>query len=91
MVGCRLDLTPGREIVPLDLDCQSPLVWTGPGVAPLAVAAVYWLHGPLAMIEHPGLALVRRQAASCDDTSGRQPRDGYQGIFAERGLLPGPS
>ena len=63
MVGCRADLTPGREIVALDLDCQAPLVWAGPGVAPLAVAAVYHLHGPLAMIEHPGLAPLRVQAA----------------------------
>lgn len=64
MVGCRVALTPGREAVGIDLDCQSPLVWTGPGVAPLAVATVYRLHGPLAMIEHPGLGPIRLQAAS---------------------------
>jgi hypothetical protein len=60
MVGCRIDLTPGRETVALDLDGQHPLVWTGPGAAPLAVAAVFYLHGPRAMIEHPGLVLIRR-------------------------------
>lgn len=64
IVGCRVDLTPGRELVALDLDCQTPLHWSGAGVAPLAVAAVYRLHGPLAIIEHPGLALIRLRTAS---------------------------
>jgi hypothetical protein len=62
MVGCRIDLTPGRETVALDLDGHNPLVWTGPGAAPLAVAAVFYLHGPRAMIEHPGLESVREAA-----------------------------
>jgi hypothetical protein len=64
MVGCRVDLTSGREVVALDPGCQSPLSWTGPGVAPLAVAAVYRLHGLLAVIEHPELAEIRLLAAS---------------------------
>lgn len=59
IVGCRVDLAPGRETVALELDGQHPLVWTGPGAPPLAVAAVFYLHGPRAMIEHPGLAPIR--------------------------------
>jgi hypothetical protein len=58
-VGARVDLTPGREFVSLDIDSEPTLIWTGPAVAPLAVAAVFKLYGPLAMIEHPGLAAVR--------------------------------
>jgi hypothetical protein len=59
MVGCRVDLSPRWSTVAVDLDAQTPLVWTGPGVAPLAVAAVYHLHGPGATVEHPGLAVLR--------------------------------
>ena len=58
-VGARVDLTPGREVVSLDIDSEPTLIWTGPAVAPLAVAAVFHLYGPLAMIEHPGLAPLR--------------------------------
>jgi hypothetical protein len=58
-VGARIDLTPGREFVSLDIDSEPTLTWTGPAVAPLAVAAVFHLYGPLAMIQHPGLAAVR--------------------------------
>ena len=58
-VGARVDLTPGREVVSLDIDSEPTLIWTGPAVAPMAVAAVFHLYGPLAMIEHPGLATLR--------------------------------
>jgi hypothetical protein len=58
-VGARVDLTPGREIVSLDIDSEPTLIWTGPAVAPLAVAAVFHLYGALAMIDHPGLAPLR--------------------------------
>jgi hypothetical protein len=58
-VGARVDLTPGREIVGVDLEGEPGLVWSGPAVAPMAVAAVSCLYGPLAMIEHPGLAPLR--------------------------------
>jgi hypothetical protein len=58
-VGARIDLTKGREVVSLDVDCEPILIWTGPAVAPLAVAAVFHLYGALAMIDHPGLAAVR--------------------------------
>jgi hypothetical protein len=58
-VGARVDLTPGREVVSLDIDGEPTLIWTGPAVAPMAVAAVFHLYSPLAMIEHPGLAAVR--------------------------------
>jgi hypothetical protein len=58
-VGARVDLTPGREFVSLDIDSEPTLTWMGPAVAPMAVAAVFHLYGPLAMIQHPGLAAVR--------------------------------
>ena len=58
-VGARVDLTPGREVVSLDIDSEPTLIWTGPAVAPLAVAAVFHLFGALAMIDHPGLASLR--------------------------------
>ena len=59
MVGARVDLTPGRETVALDIEGQPALVWSGPGVAPFAVAAVFHLYGPVATIEHPGLEPLR--------------------------------
>jgi hypothetical protein len=58
-VGVRVDLTPGREVVSLDIESERTLIWTGPAVAPMAVAAVFHLYGPLAMIQHPGLAAAR--------------------------------
>jgi hypothetical protein len=64
VIGVRVDLTPGRERVCLDIDRSKPVYFDGPGVAPLAVATVYRLHGPLAVIEHPGLALLRGVASS---------------------------
>jgi hypothetical protein len=58
-VGARVNLTPGREAVSLDLEGQPTLVWSGPGTAPMAVAAVFHLYGHMAMIDHPGLAPLR--------------------------------
>jgi len=58
-VGVRVDLAPGREAVSLDIENESMLAWTGASVAPMAVAAVFCLYGPLAMIQHPGLAPLR--------------------------------
>ncbi len=58
-VGVRVDLAPGREIVSLDIDSEPALAWTGAPVAPMAVAAVFHLYGPLAMVHHPGLAPLR--------------------------------
>jgi hypothetical protein len=45
--------------VSLDIDNEPSLIWTGPAVAPLAVAAVFCLYGARAMIDHPGLAPLR--------------------------------
>ena len=58
-VGARVDLTPGREVVSLDIDGEPTLMWSGPAVAPLAVATVFHLYGAPAMIDHPGLAPLR--------------------------------
>jgi hypothetical protein len=57
--GCRVSLDAGREFVALDLGGQRPLVWRGPAAAPLAVAAVFHLHGPAALVDHPGLSPLR--------------------------------
>jgi hypothetical protein len=69
VIGVQVDLTHGRERVGLDIDGSKPIYLAGPGVGPLAVAAVYRLHGPLAVIEHPGLAPLRTGAAA---TAGRR-------------------
>jgi hypothetical protein len=58
-VGVRIDLNPGHEVVSLDIDDGSALTWSGPAVAPLAVAAVFLLYGAAAMIDHPSLAPLR--------------------------------
>jgi hypothetical protein len=62
VVGARIDLSTGRESVSVDIDGQPPLIWSGPAVTPMAVATVFHLYGPLAMIEHPGLAPLRVSA-----------------------------
>jgi hypothetical protein len=72
VIGVQVDLTPGRERVCLDIDGAKPVYFDGPGVAPLAVAAVYLLHGPWAVIEHPGLAPLRSDAISAP--AGRKKR-----------------
>jgi hypothetical protein len=60
IVGMKIDLSPGNEHVRIDVAQYSlPVVWSGPGVAPLAVAATYHLYGPAALIDHPGLAPLR--------------------------------
>lgn len=57
--GCRVNLSPSAEFVTLDPDVGSRLDWTGPGVSPLAVAAVYRLHGRQSLVDHPGLSTIR--------------------------------
>ena len=64
LIGCQADLSPGRERVQLDPNGVPPVIWWGPGVAPLAVAAVYHLHGAEAVVEHPGLAVLREDPAA---------------------------
>ena len=64
IVGCRVDLTLGRETVQIDLNGKPPILWTGPGVGPLAVAVVYHLYGAAAMLDHPGLAALRGATAA---------------------------
>ena len=57
--GCRVDLSLQAEHVALDVGDSFRLDWTGPGVAPLAVTAVYRLHGRQALLDHPGLSSIR--------------------------------
>jgi len=59
ILGCRADLTPGKEWAQIDPKDRPPVVWYGPGVAPLAVALVAQVHGIVALLEHPGLAPLR--------------------------------
>lgn len=59
--GCRVDLALSQELVTLDLDNGSSLDWVGAAVAPLAVAAVYTLHGQQALVDHPGLSAIRQR------------------------------
>jgi hypothetical protein len=54
-VGVRVNLTPRSEAVSLDINDEPALLWLGPCVAPMAVAAIFHLYGPAALIEHPGL------------------------------------
>jgi hypothetical protein len=58
-IGTRVDLTPGYEVVGLDIEGEPTLLWSGPTVAPLAVAAIFQLYGPIGIIEHPGLEMLR--------------------------------
>jgi hypothetical protein len=58
-IGVRVDLATGREAVSLDIEGEPTLIWSGPGVAPMAIAAIFHLYGPVAMIDHPGLTLLR--------------------------------
>jgi len=71
MVGVQVDLTPHREVVQLDQGSQPPVWWTGAGVAPLSVAAVCHLHGPAAVIDHPGLAVLRMPAFGINESATR--------------------
>jgi hypothetical protein len=59
LTGCRVGLQFGLEVVTLDTWDGIPLAWAGPAVAPLAVAAIYKLYGPTALLDHPGLAPLR--------------------------------
>jgi hypothetical protein len=64
-VGCQMDLTPGGEYVTLEPERSTFLTaWSGPGVAPLAVAAVFYLFGAQALLDHPGLAVLRTDSPS---------------------------
>jgi hypothetical protein len=58
-VGVRVDLTTSRETVIIDIEGEPTLMWSGPGIAPMAVAAIFHLYGSVAMIEHPGLTPLR--------------------------------
>lgn len=59
IVGCRIELSPRVERMAVDLSDGSCIGWSGPGIAPLSVAAVSRLHGPKALIDHPGLTVLR--------------------------------
>ena len=59
VVGCRLNLTEASSWLCLDLDGAPLLTWSGPGVAPMALAAVYRLYGARGLLEHRGLTSLR--------------------------------
>jgi hypothetical protein len=62
-VGLRVDLSARCETVSLDIENQPSPEWSGPAVAPLAVAAVFQVYGPVGLIEHPGLVPLREAEA----------------------------
>jgi hypothetical protein len=69
IVGVQADLTAGGEYVQIDLPLPGrPVQWYGPGIAPLAVAAVYRLHGPAALLDHPGLSTLRGPGETTPDS-----------------------
>ena len=57
--GLPLDAAGRAGYVQIDLATNGSIAWTGAGVAPLAVAAVFHLHGTAALIDHPGLTFLR--------------------------------
>jgi hypothetical protein len=79
MVGLRVDLSAGRETLAVDIEGERPLLWSGAGLAPMAVAAVFHLYGPAALIDHPGLAALR---------AGGDWRDGSGPQFLGQAHLP---
>jgi hypothetical protein len=46
MIGCRVDLTTGTELLSIHLPDGSVTNWTGPGISPLAIVAIARLYGP---------------------------------------------
>jgi hypothetical protein len=60
LVGAQADLE--TEAVCLDSHNGWRGRLTGPGVAPIAVAAIAACHGPQAMLDHPGLGRLRDRA-----------------------------
>lgn len=67
-VGLSVDLA--NEHVVLDYGDGRPLAFAGVGTPVVAVAVVAFIHGALALVEHPALAPLRRLKAS--DQNGRR-------------------
>lgn len=59
VVGCRLNLAEASSWLCLERDGEPLLTWSGPGVAPMALAAVYRLYGARGLLEHHGLTSLR--------------------------------
>jgi hypothetical protein len=57
--GCRVEVSLPVERVSLDVDNASQVEWSGPGVALIAVAALYSLYGSVSLVDHPGLTVLR--------------------------------
>jgi NADPH-dependent 2,4-dienoyl-CoA reductase/sulfur reductase-like enzyme len=57
----QANLQPSKEWASVVVDGR-PTLFYGPGVAPLAVALVWRLHGAVALLEHPGLVPLRVRA-----------------------------
>jgi hypothetical protein len=56
LVAYQVDLK--HEQVELHIN-DGMVRFLGPGAAAIAVAAVWWLHGSVGLLEHPGLAPIR--------------------------------
>ncbi|MGH9094557.1 MAG: hypothetical protein ACRDXE_05295, partial [Acidimicrobiales bacterium] len=58
LVGVQVDVD--ADTIRLDGDNGWRGQITGPGVAPIAIAAIAACHGPSALLVHPGLGRLRR-------------------------------
>ncbi len=50
---------PPKGYVAFDMDDGVQAVWSGPGISPVAVAAVFRLFGYEALLNHAGLTAIR--------------------------------
>jgi hypothetical protein len=69
--GVQVDLD--AEVVSFDAANGWRALITGPGVAPIAVAAVAACHGPAALAGHPGFACLRDRASVPGAPLGPEP------------------
>jgi len=69
--GAQLDLDAG--VIRLDVASGWSAQITGPGVSPIAVAAVAACHGPASLLDHPGLACLRGRAGVPEASRGPEP------------------
>lgn len=62
VAGCVINLEPPGEGVALDLASGGRPIWIGPGVTPLAVAAVARLYGVDALLDHPEIVRLHERS-----------------------------
>lgn len=83
MHGLNANLETGQEAVHLQIARSrggNQFTIYGPGVAPLAVAAVFHLHGPQALVEHPALRPLHNHAFSWPESRSVSPGPSTSGV-----------